>query len=271
MQVRILLRALGVRGASPRDWRSHDQARGRNAPSIQPRRHAPTSRAPRRETTPPSSSGPGCRPFTSVAPVRIRLGVRLAIQEREKRPGLASLAESADAVPSKGAVHQGVRVQVPRGARWSLRKPLLRSGDQVGSGDRVALSLCLRGGCGRSRRPPRFGLVAQSVARLRGTEEVRGSIPLRSTIESRRVHHTKWCEPSSCSRQVRHPPLLSDTGWKFGQCTGRASEWSEGMCPSLRFGVWRRLVARPSGGRKVAGSNPAIPTVGQRHPSARRW
>lgn len=72
---------------------------------------------------------------------------RLAIQEREKRPGLASLAESADAVPSKGAVHQGVGVQIPRGARWSLRKPLLRSGDQVGSGDRVALSLCL----GRSR------------------------------------------------------------------------------------------------------------------------
>lgn len=121
-------------------------------------------------------------------------------------------------------------------------------------------SPCAWGGRGRSRRPPQSGLVAQLVARLRGTEEVRGSIPLWSTIESRRVHHTKWCEPSSCSRQVRHPPLLSVTGWKFGQCTGRASEWSEGMCPSLRFGVWRRLVARWSGGPEVAGSNPAIPT-----------
>ena len=27
------------------------------------------------------------------------------------------------------------------------------------------------------------------------------------------------------------------------------------------FGVWRSLVARPSGGRKVAGSNPATPTI----------
>lgn len=34
-----------------------------------------------------------------------------------EEPGLASLAESVDAVPSKGTVHQGVRVQVPREAR----------------------------------------------------------------------------------------------------------------------------------------------------------
>lgn len=27
------------------------------------------------------------------------------------------------------------------------------------------------------------------------------------------------------------------------------------------FGLWRSLVARPSGGRKVAGSSPASPTI----------
>ncbi len=29
------------------------------------------------------------------------------------------------------------------------------------------------------------------------------------------------------------------------------------------FGLWRSLVARPSGGRKVVGSNPASPTIFQ--------
>ncbi len=40
-----------------------------------------------------------------------------------------------------------------------------------------------------------------------------------------------------------------------------------GACPCLqkhylgaRVGLWRSLVARPSGGRKVAGSSPASPT-----------
>ena len=28
-----------------------------------------------------------------------------------------------------------------------------------------------------------------------------------------------------------------------------------------KFGLWRSLVARPSGGRKVAGSSPASPTI----------
>ncbi len=28
-----------------------------------------------------------------------------------------------------------------------------------------------------------------------------------------------------------------------------------------QFGLWRSLVARPSGGRKVAGSSPASPTI----------
>ncbi len=33
------------------------------------------------------------------------------------------------------------------------------------------------------------------------------------------------------------------------------------------FGAWRSLVARPSGGRKVAGSSPAVPTNFRFHPS----
>ena len=41
---------------------------------------------------------------------------------------------------------------------------------------------------------------------------------------------------------------------------GLSERMERGHDPSLRFGIWRRLVARLTGGEEVVGSNPAIPT-----------
>ena len=42
----------------------------------------------------------------------------------------------------------------------------------------------------------------------------------------------------------------------FPACHGLQKHYVGGQ-----FGLWRSLVARPSGGRKVAGSSPASPTI----------
>ena len=41
----------------------------------------------------------------------------------------------------------------------------------------------------------------------------------------------------------------------FHACHGAQKQYE-----GVQFGLWRSLVARPSGGRKVAGSSPASPT-----------
>ena len=43
-----------------------------------------------------------------------------------------------------------------------------------------------------------------------------------------------------------------------------------GLVYRFLFGLWRSLVARPSGGRKVAGSSPASPTKNNR-PCLMAW
>jgi hypothetical protein len=44
--------------------------------------------------------------------------------------------------------------------------------------------------------------------------------------------------------------------YAIASCTAPVMRYEHAM-----FGLWRSLVARPSGGRKVAGSSPASPTT----------
>ena len=279
MQVRILLRALGVRGASPRDWRSHDQARGRNAPSIQPHRHAPASRAPRHETTPPSSSGPGCRPFTSITPVRIRLGVRTTRDPGAREETWACLPGG---IGRRGALKRrcpsgrgGSNPSGGTGLQWCAE-----SGRQASSGERSPA--VIHGACwGTVTEKPLAGSSPVAAEGSWACSAVGSAPPWHGGgqgFDPPLVHHR---EQESPPHEVVRAVVMQSAGTPSASALGHGMEvrpvhgsserMERGDAPLLRFGVWRRLVARPSGGRKVAGSNPAIPTVDQRHPSARKW
>ena len=58
----------------------------------------------------------------------------------------------------------------------------------------------------------------------------------------------KRCESSSCSRQARHPPPLSDTGWKFGHRAGPGAQRAVaqfGSAPDLGSGGRRFKSCQP--------------------------
>ena len=61
------------------------------------------------------------------------------------------------------------------------------------------------------------------------------------------------CAALGMPRRIRRP---IDAEGGFYACPQMQNRYER-----AEFGLWRSLVARPSGGRKVAGSSPASPTI----------
>ena len=154
------------------------------------------------EAEPPSSSGPGRRPFKAVTGIRTPLGARRAARDAVRR-----------LIGSCGAV-------------WSARRPV--KAEAAGSNPVRTAEPSLR------RRPR--GRVAQLAERAPEKREVTGSTPVPATTKAL-VTALRWARASSCGRRrATHVPHRATFFRRIAPCRlvpGRVGSFADVLAHDL--------------------------------------